>query len=44
MGAKRNRVYFPSDGKIVHRHPKDIVVLTCEVINFVPASAYKHTS
>ena len=41
MGALRDRgVYFPSDREVVYIHPNDSVVLTCEVINFVSASAY----
>ena len=40
MGALRDRgVYFPSD-HVVYIHPNDSVVLTCEVINSVSASAY----
>ena len=40
MGALRDRgVYFPSD-RVVYIHPNDNVVLTCEVIDFVSASAY----
>ena len=41
MCALRDRgVYFPSEREVVYIHPNDSVVLTCEVINFVSASAY----